>query len=69
MENVPFDQLKVGDIVTYRHPSLGIPVVHRLVLKEQDKFWAEDANEHMDNVYVTPARLSPAGLRDDLFGE
>jgi hypothetical protein len=56
MENVPFEQLKVGDIVTYRHPSLGIPVVHRLVLKERDKFWAKgDANERMDNVYVTPA--------------
>ncbi len=56
MENVPFDQLKVGDIVTYRHPSLGIPVVHRLVIKDRDKFWAKgDANEHMDNVYVTPA--------------
>jgi hypothetical protein len=54
MENVPFEDLKVGDIVTYRHPSLGIPVVHRLVIKDRDKFWAKgDANEHMDNVYVT----------------
>jgi hypothetical protein len=54
MENAPFEDLKVGDIVTYRHPSLGIPVVHRLVIKDRDKFWAKgDANEHMDNVYVT----------------
>jgi len=54
MENAPFESLKVGDIVTYRHPALGIPVAHRLVLKDRDRFWAKgDANERMDNVYVT----------------
>ena len=53
-ENAPFSDLKVGDIVTYRHPSLGLPVVHRLVIQEGDRFWAKgDANGHMDNVYVT----------------
>jgi hypothetical protein len=55
MEAAPFADLKVGDIVTYRHPRLGLPVVHRLVLKDGDRFWAKgDANEHMDNVYITP---------------
>jgi signal peptidase I len=55
MENAPFSSLQVGDIVTYRHPSLGIPVVHRLVIKDRDRFWAKgDANERMDDVYVTP---------------
>jgi hypothetical protein len=55
MEAAPFADLKVGDIVTYRHPRLGLPVVHRLVLKDGDKFWAKgDANERMDNEYVTP---------------
>lgn len=54
MEAAPFEELKVGDIVTYRHPSLGIPVVHRLVLRDRDRFWAKgDANENRDNVYVT----------------
>jgi hypothetical protein len=54
MEAAPYEDLKVGDIVTYRHPQLGLPVVHRLVLKDGDKFWAKgDANERMDNEYVT----------------
>jgi signal peptidase len=53
-ENAPFSDLKVGDIVTYRHPSLGRPVVHRLVIREGDRFWAKgDANGRMDTVYVT----------------
>lgn len=54
LENAPFDSLKVGDIVTYRHPILGVPVVHRLVAREGDRFWSKgDANGRMDNVYVT----------------
>jgi signal peptidase I len=54
LELTPFEELKVGDIVTYRHPQLGLPVVHRIVLKDGDKFWAKgDANERMDNEYVT----------------
>jgi signal peptidase len=54
MEAAPFEDLKVGDIVTYRHPRLGLPVVHRLVLKDGDKFWAKgDANDRMDSEYVT----------------
>jgi hypothetical protein len=53
MEPAPFEDLKVGDIVTYRHPQLGLPVVHRLVLKDGNNFWAKgDANERMDNEYV-----------------
>jgi hypothetical protein len=55
MEAAPFEDLKVGDIVTYRHPQLGLPVVHRLVLKDGNRFWAKgDANDRMDNEYVTP---------------
>lgn len=54
MEPAPFAELKVGDIVTYRHPQLGMPVVHRLVIKQGDKFWARgDNNGRMDDVYVT----------------
>ncbi len=54
MEDAPFDDLKVGDIVTYRHPRLGVPVVHRLVAKDGDRFWSKgDANGRVDDVYVT----------------
>lgn len=54
MEAAPFEDLKVGDIVTYLHPQLRLPVVHRLVLKDGDNFWAKgDANDHTDNEYVT----------------
>ena len=54
LEDAPFDSLRVGDIVTYRHPLLGVPVVHRLVAKDGDRFWSKgDANGRMDNVYVT----------------
>jgi signal peptidase I len=56
MENAPFDQLKVGDVVTYWHPRLGVLVAHRLVAKDGDRFWAKgDANSRSDNVYVTRA--------------
>lgn len=54
MEEAPFEDLRVGDIVTYRHEKLDAPVVHRLVIKEGDKFWARgDANSRMDNTYIT----------------
>jgi hypothetical protein len=54
MEPAPFGELKVGDIVTYRHPQLGLPVVHRLVIKDGNRFWARgDNNGRMDDVYVT----------------
>lgn len=54
MEKAPFEQLKVGDIVTYKHPRLGVPVSHRLIEKSGDRFWVKgDANGKPDNVYVT----------------
>jgi len=56
LEDAPFESLKVGDIVLYRHPQLGVAVAHRLVIKEAGRFWSKgDANGHMDNVYVTKA--------------
>jgi hypothetical protein len=52
-EQAPFSTLKVGDIVTYRY-SNGMTVVHRLVAKDGNKFWARgDANPHRDDTYVT----------------
>lgn len=53
-ESSCFDDLKVGDIVTYRHPRYGMTVVHRIMEKRGDKFWAKgDNNGRMDEVYIT----------------
>jgi signal peptidase I len=54
MEPARFDDLKIGDIVTYKHPQYGLPVVHRILEKRGDKFWAKgDNNGRMDEVYIT----------------
>ena len=54
-EPAPFAALRVGDIVTYRHPAHGLPVVHRLAEKRGNRFWAKgDGNARMDDVYITP---------------
>ena len=53
-ESACFDDLKVGDIVTYRHPRYGMTVVHRIMEKRGNKFWAKgDNNGRMDEVYIT----------------
>lgn len=53
-EPARFEDLKVGDIVTYRHPDHGMPVVHRIAEKHGDRFWAKgDGNVRMDDIYVT----------------
>ncbi|MFT3829166.1 MAG: signal peptidase I [Opitutaceae bacterium] len=53
-EAASFDDLKIGDIVTYKHPRYGMPVVHRILEKRGDKFWAKgDNNGRMDEVYIT----------------
>jgi signal peptidase I len=54
LEAAKFDDLKVGDIVTYRHPSYGLLVVHRIIEKRGNRFWAKgDSNDHMDTAYIT----------------
>jgi signal peptidase I len=53
-ENANYDDLKIGDIVTYKHPRYGMPVVHRIMEKRGDKFWSKgDNNGKMDEVYIT----------------
>ncbi|HLP07087.1 MAG TPA: signal peptidase I [Opitutaceae bacterium] len=53
-EAASYDDLKIGDIVTYKHPRYGMPVVHRILEKRGDKFWAKgDNNGRMDEVYIT----------------
>lgn len=53
-EPAPFEDLRVGDIITYRHPKLNTPVIHRILEKDGDEFWTKgDHNPRLDNVYVT----------------
>jgi signal peptidase I len=54
VEPAAFDDLKVGDIITYEHPTARQMVVHRILEKRGDAYWTKgDHNERMDNVYVT----------------
>jgi signal peptidase I len=53
-EQARFDDLRVGDIVTYKNLWIGGAVVHRLIRKDGERFWVKgDANDHADGVYVT----------------
>ena len=54
LESVPYDSLRVGDIVTYEHPETHALIVHRLYEKRGDKYWPKgDHNARMDDAYVT----------------
>jgi signal peptidase I len=54
LEAVSFDELQIGDVVTYFHPERKRTLVHRLVEKRGDRFWARgDHNRKMDDIYVT----------------
>ena len=54
IEPARFEDLKVGDVVTYRHPQFNMVVVHRILEKHGDKFWSKgDHNGRMDQVYIT----------------
>jgi hypothetical protein len=54
LEKTRYQDLRVGDIVTFRHPNYPLPIVHRIVEKRGDRFWTKgDGNVHMDDVYLT----------------
>jgi hypothetical protein len=54
LEAVPFEELRLGDVVTFTHPKLQVDVAHRIVEKRGDSFWTRgDHNSSMDNIYVT----------------
>ena len=56
VEPTPFDDLAVGDIITYVHPRLQMPIVHRILEKTNRGYWTKgDSNSRPDDVYVTPA--------------
>jgi signal peptidase I len=53
-EPAEFQDLKVGDIVAFKHPKFEDVVVHRILEKRGDKFWSKgDNNGRMDEVYIT----------------
>jgi len=53
-EPANFDDIRVGDIVTFKHPAYPVPVVHRVLEKRGDRFWSRgDANGRMDDIYIT----------------
>ena len=55
VEPAPYEQLKIGDIIIYRHPQFQSPVVHRILEKHADGYWTKgDYCDRPDNVYVTP---------------
>lgn len=50
----PFASVRVGDIITFKHPRLGAPVVHRVMEKHGRRLWTKgDHNTRPDDVYVT----------------
>jgi len=54
MENAAFEDLKVGDIVTYLHPKHKVPVVHRIIEQREGAFWCKgDNNGQADEVAIT----------------
>ena len=54
LESVPFDSLRIGDIVTYEHSGTHALIVHRLLEKRDGGFWAKgDHNGRMDDSLVT----------------
>lgn len=54
VEPTAFENLAVGDIITFRHPKVGSPIVHRIFEKRGDSFWTKgDHNSRPDDEYVT----------------
>ena len=55
VEPMPYENLEVGDIVTYLHPKFGITVVHRIVEKHEGFYCTKgDHNSRLDEFSVTP---------------
>jgi len=54
VEPTPFEHLQTGDVVTFLHPRLGLPIVHRIVEKHPGFFRTKgDHNFRPDDVAVT----------------
>lgn len=56
VEPANYEDLRVGDIITYEHPKLRTPVVHRIIEKRSEGYWTKgDYNSRPDDEYVTRA--------------
>lgn len=56
VEPTPYEDLQVGDVITFQHTKMGAPIVHRIFEKRGDAFWTKgDHNSRPDNEYVTRA--------------
>ena len=54
VEPTPYEKLQIGDVITFIHPKLGAPIVHRIFEKRGESFWTKgDYNARPDNEYVT----------------
>lgn len=54
VEPTPYEKLQVGDVITFLHPKMGAPIVHRIFEKRGEAFWTKgDYNARPDNEYVT----------------
>lgn len=54
-EPAHYDDLQVGDIITYWHPARRKTIVHRVLEKRAAGCWTKgDHNERPDDMYVTP---------------
>jgi signal peptidase I len=54
LEPAAFSELRVGDVITYRHPWLRQVIVHRIVEAHDGAFLTKgDHNDRPDNVEVT----------------
>jgi len=51
------DDYTIGDVVTYRHPTIG-PVIHRIIKRDGDRFvFKGDNNSWIDEYHPTQAEL------------
>jgi signal peptidase I len=54
VEPTPYEKLQIGDVITFIHPKLGAPIVHRIFEKRGESFWTKgDYNTRPDSEYVT----------------
>jgi signal peptidase I len=58
LEPAAYENLRIGDIITYYHPRIRMLVGHRILERRKGGYWTRgDANSRMDDVYVTPGNF------------
>lgn len=57
-EPSPFRDLRIGDIVVYRHRGSGLRVAHRIIERREGGYWTKgDRSQRMDDELVTEANF------------